>query len=243
MRDMHCLNSLQEAFYQALVDGDHIPESDIFSVHGLDARNRLNIYLNNSRIMQVEALSSIYPAVRRLVGAEFFENMSILYSEAYPLSRGDLREVGRCLPDFIREFAPLSPLPYIGDVARLEWGCHESMCASARAVPREFSVPAQSMVFMARHARLIKSKYPIAEIWDFALRANTSDSSRLDISNSEANHLLVMRPNLDVEVLQVQKEEWEWLADITVDGLDADNVEPGEQRRLHFWLSRGALIM
>lgn len=241
MRDMHCLCSLQDAFCQALVDGDRIPEPGVFSVSGVDARKRLNIYLNNSRIMQVEALASTYPAIRRLVGADFFDNMSVLYSEAYPLSCGDLREVGSCLPEFIQEFAPLSALPYMGDVARLEWICHESMCASTQTMVRDSSSPARITVSMAPHARLLKSKYPIAEIWDFALREHASDSSRLDITNSEPCHLLVMRPNLDVEVLQVKKDEWEWLADIDVAGVNADNAGADEQRRVEFWLSRGAL--
>lgn len=241
MNDMRRFRSLQAEFFQALVDGSHVPEAGIFCENGINARERLNIYFNNSRIMQGDALSSIYPAVRRLVGSDFFDHMSILYAEAYPLSCGDLRTFGSNLPDFIEQFEPLITLPYMRDMARLEWACHESMHASQKRACEASQSP-RNAVFLAPHVRLIRSDFPVAQIWDFALREQTSDSRRLDISNSGPCCLLIMRPQLDVEVLELQEEEWEWLANIGKAFVRTDTVGAGEQHRRQLWASRGVLL-
>ena len=235
MKHSQSLRSLQAAFAQTLLDGEHLPAAGLFRARAGSTRQRLNVYLNHSRIVQGEALQNIYPATRRLVGEDFFANMGVLYGERHPLRSGDLRTFGAHLAAFMQRFEPLAGFPYLPDVARLEWACHESLHAaqaSGEARLRE-SAPLR----LAPHVRLLRSPFPFASIWDFALRDHDAAAPRLNIDDAEPCHLLIMRPCLDVEVLTLPEEEWRWLAKFDVAYL-MDDAEAPHGRA---WVSRGVL--
>jgi len=86
-----------------------------------EARKRLAIYRANIAANATGALAAIYPIVRTLVGAEFFAGLTQAYCAAHPSASGDLNELGAHLADFLPMFAPAQSLPYLPDVARLEW--------------------------------------------------------------------------------------------------------------------------
>lgn len=240
MNSATVLERLQAEFNRALLDPDYAVEAGVFSETGIPARARLNVYLNNSRIAQSEALAGIYPAVRRLVGEDFFDHMAILYGETYALSCGDLRAFGDRLPHFIRGFEPLAALPYLPDVARLEWAFHESLHAAqgeARSVPPDLG----ATLCLAPHVRLLHSTFPVAEIWDFALQPHEPDSPHLDISDAEPAHVLILRPGLDVEVLQLPPQEWEWLEIFAGAGIAMEVLDQDQQGLSLHWHCLGVL--
>lgn len=230
------LRSLQAAFAAALVDDGHIPGAGIFNGRGLTSRQRLNVYFNNSQIVQTEALAAIYPAVSRLVGDEFFANMAVLYGRSHPPDSGDIRTHGARLPEFLEAFEPLAALPYIADVARLEWACHETLHAAQ--VDTGPGASKCAPIRLAPHVRMLRSPYPVAEIWDFALQTQASDSQRLNIKDSEPAFLLTLRPALDVEVVSLGPQDWHWLDGIRQD----DMARQDDPVRCQSFLQRGILI-
>ncbi|MEJ2686115.1 MAG: DNA-binding domain-containing protein [Gammaproteobacteria bacterium] len=231
------LRALQAAFARAIRDGEYVPEAGVFRERGLSARQRLNVYHHHSRIVEGEALAAVYPAVQRLVGEDFFANMAILYGRQYPLTRGDLRLFGGQLADFVAQFEPLQSIPYMADVARLEWHWHESLHAAQ--APAAGAEPDPGRVCLAPHVRLLRSPFPVATIWDFALREHAEDAPRLDIDGLGPEHVLIMRPGLDVEVVTLPAAEWEWLAGFREPTRGADTEE--ESARLRAWLERNVL--
>lgn len=243
MSDGSQLRSLQAAFARALIDGRHEPESGWVREQGLPARQRLNVYYHHNQIVQLGALQGIFPAIQRLVGEDFFAQMAMLYSERFPLHCGDLRTFGAQLPAFMESFEPLAPLPYLPDVARLEWACHESLhSGETRDRPPQPPGP-DSRLRLATHARLVHSVYPVAEIWEFALNDHDADSPRLNIDDAGPNHLLVMRPGLDVEVHALAADAWAWLKDHDSGG-NAPGAISGEdeQSRRQDWWRKGVLV-
>lgn len=235
------LRALQAAFSQALIDGRHAPDPGLLHERGLPARQRLNVYYHHNQIVQLGALQGIFPAVQRLVGEEFFAQMAMFYTDQYPLRCGDLRTFGAQLPDFMETFEPLAPLPYLPGVARLEWACHESLHAGEATPPTAPDV--DSPLRLAAHVRLLHSVYPVAEIWEFALSDHKADSPRFNIDEGGPNHLLIMRPTLDVEVYSLPREEWAWLNGFTstrgvIPALSAE----GEASRCRDWCAKGVLV-
>ncbi len=238
MDEAQGLRALQAVFAGAVVDGGHIPESGVFREHGLSARQRLNVYHHHSQIAECEALAAVYPAVERLLGNDFFANMAILYRQRYPLDQGDLRLFGEHLADFVARFEPLQSIPYVADVARLEWYWHESL-RGAQAPAATFK-PDGTPLCLAPHVRLLQSPFAVATIWDFALREHGENAQRLNIDGLGPEHVLVMRPTLDVQVVTLPADEWHWLSGYRTATPKIDSTqEAGRQRD---WLARGVLV-
>ena len=84
----------------------------------------LAVYRNNYRGNLHDTLAAAYPVVLQLVGADFFRYMACQFIEATPSRSGNLTGYGASLGDFIADFSPAKELPYLADVARLEWCYH-----------------------------------------------------------------------------------------------------------------------
>lgn len=215
---MQSLNELQAAFAAALEgEGDEALRGRI-RPNGLEPARRLDVYRNNTRLTRLEALSGIYPAVRRLLGEEFFAQMAELFGAVYPSRSGDLRRYGQELAEFLQEFPPTSTFGYLPDVARLEWIWHEAFHApfSAALDERVLALAVRPQCAALRFALrpgagLLRSDYPAARIWEFALGEHGADEPRLDLEGAKAGHTLILRPRLEVLVLELEPAEWRWL--------------------------------
>src|SRR5205814_1248125 len=92
------------------------------------------IYRRNVLANLHDALAAAYPVVRRLVGDAFFRELAERFARAHPSASRDLHRYGKPLPQFIADYAPAVGLPYLADVARLEWAVAQAFhAASARA--------------------------------------------------------------------------------------------------------------
>ena len=204
-------NALQDwrTLFMTAVERAEAPAGLLRAGGNVPAAERFMVYANQARIGCIETLAAVYPATQRLVGQDFFENMAALYVSRHPMKTPNVLEYGGDLPAFIATFEPLSALPYLPDVARLEWACHASLHAGHGEPPQ----PGEK-VTLAPHVRLIHSPYPIGAIWDFALRASPLDE-RLQLDLEEPAYLVVARPALDVEVSAVAPNDWQWLASLT----------------------------
>ncbi|MFC3533338.1 putative DNA-binding domain-containing protein, partial [Vogesella facilis] len=119
----------------------------------------------------MEMLALAYPICRRLLGEEFFEALAREYVRATPSCSGNLHHYGAALADFIAGFAPCAELPYLPDVARLEWALHhgyyapDAPCfelAALAAMPQ----PQWGALRFAPHpaCRVLDTRWPLAAI-------------------------------------------------------------------------------
>lgn len=211
------LAELQDRFAAAL-DDETVGGTDAWVVEdGIAAERRISVYRNNSRIAQDQALAGIYPAVRALVGEAFFEQMADRYRMQYPSSSGDLRAHGGALADFLTDFQPAARLPYLSDVARLEWAWHECFHAAA-----EQSLDASGLAALAARpeagmrlalvpaSRLLASPYPVADIWAFALDPERQRQG-LNLDVLDEAYLLIARPGPHVDVMEITAAQFCWL--------------------------------
>lgn len=238
MSNQNSLQSFQAIFTKALTDSSYQPTDDVFVDLGISPRQRLNVYFNNDQIAQESMLSSLFPAVRRIVGNEFFFNMAAIFGRKYHPTSGDLREFGARLPEFIKDFEPLHCLPYLPDVARLEWACHESLHSAGTSPANVLSN--NSIICLAPNARLLQSRFPVAAIWDFALRDHDALSQVLNIHGAGPDYIVTMRPDTEVEVLTVSEDDWKWLESIDHDHANQAAFQLNPDRFLPF-IRRGIL--
>ena len=139
----------------------------------LSAVRRLEIYRFNVLANLCGALKDIYPVVLAIVGEVFFRHAAEDFVRAYPSRSGDLNNFGGEWPSFLAGYPHAAKLPYLPDVARLEWAWHEAFHAAdaplldlqqlAAVPPEEHGVLQFSL---HPSVRLIQSSCPILRIWE-----------------------------------------------------------------------------
>jgi hypothetical protein len=201
---MPTLADVQRAFAAALLDPDAPVPEPLTSHTGARPPARFGVYRRNVAAGIVQVLEARFPVVRRLVGDEFFRGMALHFLRASPPISPILMRYGEAFPAFVAAFEPAADLPYLADVARLEWLQHEAYHA-ADAMPLGAAelagLPAERIgaVRLGLHPslRLLRSPYPVLAIW----KTNTEDAVVKPLSlASGGDDLMILRPSLAVEL-------------------------------------------
>lgn len=249
------LERLQDAFGAALRDAAEAPSLvPELAGHGGRALERLALYRGNVDAAHESALANAYPVVRALVGDEYFTGMAHEYRLACPAVSGDLNRFGAELPDFVRVQKTAPMLPYLGDVAALEWLVHRShYAADAEALPRERIVELPARDLLGAHVDLhpacawMESSFAVASIWQAHQHA---PAQGLPETVNHPEHALIVRRYWWVEVLTSSAGETTALARLRA-GSDVEcaigaalAAEPGFNfaRALVRWLDHSIVV-
>jgi Putative DNA-binding domain len=111
----------QTAFAAALLDPAAPLPEDVVTRTGADATRRFGVYRNNVIVSLIDALADSYTVVAALVGDEFFRSMAREFARQHPLRSPIMANYGDDFAEFIARFVPAATLPYLADLARLEW--------------------------------------------------------------------------------------------------------------------------
>lgn len=173
---------------------------------------RLNVYRNNTTILLGEALAANFPVVHALVGEAFFAQLTRAFVRIHPPQSPCLFEYGDAFADFIETFPGTGNLPYLADVARLDFAQVEALHArDALALhAHELSTIAPEdygrLAFTAHPAaRVVTSRHPIHAIW--SLHQPGADPHAGVNSNAGGEAVLVTRPFAEVRVTQLRPGE------------------------------------
>ena len=94
------------------------------------AERRLGVYRANMVSAADKALSAAYPVIRQVVGGEFFHGLAREYQRGTPSASGDLNEFGAVFDSFLATFEHVQTMPWLPDLARLEWAAHRAYGAA-----------------------------------------------------------------------------------------------------------------
>lgn len=173
---------------------------------GRPISTREQIYRNNFFISLTGALADVYPVVQRLVGEGFFAQLARRYLRSYPSRSGNLHDFGAELARFMLGIPELADLPYLPDVAALEWACHEAF-HGAEAPAFDFAGvtdPHSARPRLHPAAQLIASRYPVLAIWE----ANQKEDPPAVDLGAGGDWLVVLRRDLQVEILRATPGEF-----------------------------------
>jgi hypothetical protein len=173
------LRELQQWMAGLIFDSERLSsESDTLAAfvtvpQGGDALTRLRVYANGYPARLEEALNETYPAVEHAVGAGAFAALVHRFAEAVPLHSYSLSDAGEQLPDFLRSDLLTSTLPFLPDLARLEWHVARAFHATDDARFDPSSVTHWSLEDWERAVlrfqpwvALLESEWPVREIWE-----------------------------------------------------------------------------
>ena len=168
-------------------------------------QKRIGLYRGNVVANAQRALSAIYPVLQEIVGEAFFAGLARAFWQIQAPDSGDWNQYGRQLPHFLAEFEHAQHLPYLSDVARLEWAVHQAVYAADEP---ENEIRAEPDVLLRPGTQILISAYPIADIW-LAHQAFHSDglSQRLEQLQWVKQGALVFREGFAVKVLALPVDQ------------------------------------
>ncbi|HEV8553710.1 MAG TPA: DNA-binding domain-containing protein [Casimicrobiaceae bacterium] len=211
---MSALRELQGAVYRSLVARDDGAAAAYVRSEGLAPAARLSIYRNTFYGTLSNALRLSYPAVHRLVGAEFFEAAAQKFIENNPPRSAYLDGYGGGFADFLVRFPAAASVVYLPDVARLEWAVNRALRAPD-ATPLE--VAALLELAQGDHDRvrfvphpsvsLVRANYPADTIWRTVLAQDDPALRAIDLTDAPV-WLLVQRLATGIDVQRLGEPAW-----------------------------------
>lgn len=183
----------------ALLNADAPVPEGVIRPDGHPARKRFDVYRNNVVSSLIDALEAGFPTVAKLVGEQFFAAMAGVFVRAHPPTSPLMFKYGAAFPGWIAKFPPASSLPYLPDVARLDFARREAYHA-ADATPAAPDMLAQvppetlheARIKVHPSVRIISSPHPIMTIW----RINNEGTDLPMVA--EPQSVLVIRPEMIV---------------------------------------------
>ncbi|WP_417259299.1 DNA-binding domain-containing protein [Celeribacter sp.] len=181
------------AFIAAALDPTAPVPNGIVGADGHPTTKRFNVYRNNIVVGLKDALATGFPAVKSLVGDAFFDAMAGECVRQSPPTSPLMTEFGAAFPAFIATFPPAASLPYLADVARLEWAMRQAYHA-ADAAPVAADRLTDPEAFFARvtlapAVQMVRSAYPICDIREAAFGGPAPKGGAQDA--------LITRPEFD----------------------------------------------
>ena len=184
----------QSVFAAALLNPDAPVPAGLIDPMGRPVQKRFNVYRNNVTAGLTAVLEAAFPVIRTLVGTEFFGAMAVEFLRAHPPKSRLMMMYGDEFPAFLAAFPPVTQLPYLPDVARLEQALRTSYhAADAAPLPADRlalpeAVLLHSRLHFAPALHILQSDWPIFAIWT----ANTTGGPAPVLA---AQSVIILRPD------------------------------------------------
>jgi len=179
----------------------------------------IEVYRNNYIGNLHDALAGAYPVIEQLVGKDFFRLLTRQFIAQHPSRSGNLHRYGEQMADFVAVFGPAQGLPYLSDVAALEWACHQAYFADDAAtldIVRLGQISPEQYPDLILHTHpachVVRSAYPVASIWHAHQPGGGADF-HIDL-DSGASIALVSRKDDVVWVSELTEADAAWLQNI-----------------------------
>jgi hypothetical protein len=216
---MPSLRELQRGFAARMLDTASAP-TDAIAIYR-------NAVLANYR----NALAATFPVARALTGPPFFAAAADAFALAQPSASGDLNGYGAEFPAFLAAYPPARELPYLADVARLEWAVDDAHRATDGGGDAERTLAVLAAVAADKVAslrlvldpscRLLRSPYPLLRIWQLHQPGDTADPNVA--FDTGADHLLVRRTGGAIVIERLPAGDHAWLRALR-DGADLEHA-------------------
>lgn len=187
---------------------------DCIETDAISAAERLCIYRNTIAGTLEKALRLNYPAVEKLVGAEFFAQCAASFVRLEPPLSAYLNDFGAGFAAFLAADPHAAALPYLADVARLEWAVSRALLAASPLAPdlsalARLNAEQQCALRFAAHpsVTLLALETPADIIWQAVLAADDAALATVQLSGP-CVHLLIERLGPDLSVRRLAAAEW-----------------------------------
>lgn len=138
----------------------------------LTAEQRVGIYRGSVHGILTKTLEQTFPVCKMLVGEQFFDKITSVFIDQYPPTTTFFADFGGDMPTFLDNFEPAKSVPFLADMAKLEW-FRKVAWSTPLQETSDFSKLAEipesdqaNLIFkLAPSLQLFESSYRIDHIW------------------------------------------------------------------------------
>jgi hypothetical protein len=244
----------QRAMLRAIANGETQQFAALVIGDGIAAEARLAIHRNTAINTLVKTLRLSHPAVHRLVGGEFFEAAAQVFLEQHWPGAALLDAFGADFAGFLVDFEPAASLPYLGDVARLEWAVHRALHAR-QSLPldpvRLVDIAQQDcgqLRFLADPSLgFVGVDWPVDAIWRAVIDEDERALAQIDPQPQRLWLLVQRADSVGARVQRVSEAHWRFARHLcagmclqeAIDSARGQGVEPAADRMLAQLLADG----
>ena len=209
--------SPQRCFAEALLEPEQACPPGLITWNASDPARRFAVYRNNVIVSLVDALADSFAVTQDLVGEAFFRAMARVFAYTNPPTSRLLVFYGETFPEFIERFPPAASLPYLADVARLEFlrvrAYHAADVAPVRSedivavLADEDKLPDLGLALHPSLA-VLDSAAAVVALW----AAHQGIGALATLVPDVPETALIVRDGLDVEVMSIPRASGVFIA-------------------------------
>jgi len=215
----YSLFDLQKEFANLLNGDSQSPISSMLVTNSnVDKSEQLNIYQSSMKGSLQKVLKDLYPISHKLVGEEFYIYLMESYIQKTFSTNFDIANYGKDFSIFIENFPHAQSLPYLSNMAKLEWAWHRVFISENVQSKFDFNRLAECYAFQGEKITfsltpsfLISSPYPIHEIWH-ANQNDDANSKEIVLTANKEYFLFICRQDLEMRIELLSKNEWQLLS-------------------------------
>jgi len=195
--------------------GGGTPEHLLNPQRGIAGETRLAVYAEGYVVRMREALHEVYEAIYQVLGERTFADLASAYAQRYPSHESNLSLVGRHLPEFLTSWPLTQRLPFLPDLAQLEWRVSLAFHAT-----QEHPIDSQLMASLSLDAwertalvfqpsvGFVSSAWPILDLWN--ARAQPRSAINIELV-SRPQCVLIFRRDLHLHCEAIDAAQTLWL--------------------------------
>ena len=197
--------------------------------HGVDLSERLAVHIEGYPARIAAALREAFPAVVHVLGEGSSASLARRFGPRISTSVRNLNDIGSVLPEFLESDPLAEVLPFLPDLARLEWAvvrCFHSEISQPfdPRIGEHWTLDEWEQVRIAFQPGLavVRSAWPIRELRE----AKDTDREAIDIDLVDRpDRVLVHRHGFEVVVESIDAVECEALVGLRAGGRLGDVAE------------------
>jgi len=223
------LAELQRAVAAHILTGEGPSVDDwIRAPAGVDVAARLAVHTHGYPARVTESLREAFPATANILGEGSFAALAARYLAHIPAELRNLNDIGAALPAFLRSDGLRDDLPFLPDLAELEWAV--TVCFHAKlATAFDASVCSgwrmedweRTRIEFQPGLALVRSPWPLRELRE----TRHSERSQIDVDLVDRpDRVLVRRRGFEVVVESIGEVEAEAIERLRAGGPLGDTI-------------------
>lgn len=196
-----------EPFIAILQDNPNIP-----------GQVAMEIYRNNTIGTRKRALQAIFPVTEKILGSSCFDMIAYDFVNDSPSKNSDLNYYGAGFPGFLQNLSnnevAFSELPYLKDLATLEWLYHKTYyAADDLPITKEPFADIDTTVKLERSASsfCMKSQFPVVDIWG---NHQGNETVKEVTALTDEDFIVIFRQQGHPVMQKLDRQEWSILQSV-----------------------------
>ncbi len=159
---------------------------------------RISVYANGYYARLMEALTEVYAAVKHVLGEKIFNDLAHAYAGRYPSREYNLSLTGRFFPEFLKDPRIAEEMPFLSDLAELEWrvscafhaydGKPLDPSGLSNLDPGDWE---EIKIIFQPSVSVMHSAWPVFDIWK--VRHEPVENIKIDMTNRPQDVLIFRR--------------------------------------------------